>query len=60
MTHALSLGVSIAFKGTNLYILFAITEAGVVPCGGPKKYPHKSSIVLITFTFGHLRSVGIF
>ena len=49
MTHALSLSVSIAFKGANLYILFAITAAGVVPCGGPKTYPHTSSIVLIIF-----------
>ena len=28
-----------AFKGSNLYILFAITTAGVVPCGGPKSLP---------------------
>ena len=27
--------------------LFAITAAGVVPCGGPKKSPRTSSIVQI-------------
>ena len=48
MTHALSLSVSIAFKGTNFYILFDITEAGVVPCGDPIK---SSSIVQIIFYF---------
>ena len=31
--------------------LFAITAAGVVPCGGPKKFPHISSIVQIIFPF---------
>ena len=34
---------------TGLNILFAITAAGVVPCGGPKKSPRKSSIVQIIF-----------
>ena len=38
MTHTLSMCVLIAFKGTNLYILVAITGAGVVPCGGPKNF----------------------
>ena len=33
------------------YILFAITAAGVVPCGGPKKSPRTSSIVQIIFSF---------
>ena len=32
-------------------ILFAITAAGVVPCGGPKKFPRTSSIVQIIFFF---------
>ena len=32
-------------------ILFAITAAGVVPCGGPKKSPRTSSIVQIIFLF---------
>ena len=35
----------------NLYILFAITAAGVVPCGGRKKSPRTSSIVQIIFLF---------
>ena len=39
------LNVSIASKGSNLYILFVITAAGVVPCGSPKKSPRTSSIV---------------
>ena len=34
-----------ASKELNLYILFAITAAGVVLFGGPKKYPSTSSIV---------------
>ena len=28
-----------------------ITAAGVVPCGGPKKYPRTSSIVQVMFSF---------
>ena len=32
-------------------ILFAITAAGVAPCGGPKKSPRTSSIVQIIFFF---------
>ena len=32
----LPLNVFTASKGSNFYILFAITAAGVVPCGGPK------------------------
>ena len=35
MAH-LSLNVFTASKGSNHHILFAITAAGVVPCGGPK------------------------
>ena len=38
-------------KGSNLYILFAITATAVVPCGGPKKSPRTSSIVQIIFLF---------
>ena len=34
-----------------IYILFAITAAGVVPCGGPKKSSRISSIVQIIFSF---------
>ena len=40
-----------ASKGSNLYILFAITAAGVVLCGGRKKSPRTSSIVQIIFLF---------
>ena len=40
-----------ASKGSNTYILFAITAAGVVPSGGPKKSPRTSSIVQIKFFF---------
>ena len=40
-----------ALKGSLGFILFAITAAGVVPCGGPKKSPRTSSIVQIMFTF---------
>ena len=32
-------------------LLFAITAAGVVPCGDPKKSPRTSSIVQIIFSF---------
>ena len=32
-------------------LLFAITAAGVVPCGGPKKYPRTSFIVQIIYPF---------
>ena len=39
-----------ALKGSVLF-LFAITAAGVVPCGGPTKYPRTSSIVQIIFSF---------
>ena len=46
--------------GSNHYILFAITAAGVVSCGGPKKFPRTSSIVQIIFYLGPLRSVKIF
>ena len=51
--YYLPLNVLIASKGSNLYILFAITAAGVVPCGGPKKSPRTSSIVqtIVLFRF---------
>ena len=39
-----------ALKGSVL-ILFAITAAGVVPWGGPKKSPRTSPIVQIIFSF---------
>ena len=43
--------VFLALKGTQFYFLFAITAAGVVPCGGPKKSPCISFIVQIIFSF---------
>ena len=49
--YFLPLNVFTASKGSNFYILFAITAAGVVPCGGPKKSPRTSSIVQIIFSF---------
>ena len=49
MAHLLALNVLLLPK--NLTIIFAITAAGVVPCGGPKKSPHTSSIVQIIFFF---------
>ena len=46
-----------ASKGSAFYILFAITAACLVPCGGPKKSPSTSSIVqILLFSFGPLRS----
>ena len=40
------------FRNTYLYeFLFAMTAAGVVPCGGPKKSPRTASIVQIIFSF---------
>ena len=45
--YYLPLNVFTAFKGSNCYILFAITAAYVVPCGGPKTSPRTSSIVQI-------------
>ena len=38
-------------KGTHFYILFVVTEAGVVPCGSHKKRPRTSSIVQFIFYF---------
>ena len=35
--------------GSTLYIFVAITAAGVMPCGGPKKSSRTSSIVQIIF-----------
>ena len=49
--YYLPLNVFTASRGSNLYILFAITAAGVVPCGGPKKSPRTSSVVQIIFLF---------
>ena len=49
--YYLPLNVFTASKGSNLYILFAVTAAGVVPCGGRKKFPRTSSIVQIIYLF---------
>ena len=38
-------------KMVSFYILFAITAAGDVPCGGPKRSPRTSSIVQIIYLF---------
>ena len=54
------LNVFTASKGSNLYILFALTATGVVPCGGRKMSPRTSSIVQIIYYLGPLRSVKIF
>ena len=54
------LNVLIASKGSNRYILFAITAAGVVPCGGRKKSPRTSSIVQITFLFESSKDIRVF
>ena len=45
------INVFTALKGSQFYFLFAITAAGVVPCGGPKKSPRTSSIVQVIFSF---------
>ena len=50
-TYFLPLNVFTASKGSNICILFAITAAGAVPCGGPKKSPRTSSIVHIIHVF---------
>ena len=59
--YYLPLNVFIASKGSSFYILFAITAASVVPCGGPKKSPpytiHSAGYII---SFGPLRSVRIF
>ena len=40
-----------ALKGSQFKFLFAITAAGVVPCGGPKMSPRTPSIVQVIFSF---------
>ena len=51
IVHPLPFESFTASNGPNFYTLFAITAAGVVPCGGPKKSPRTSSIVQIIFSF---------
>ena len=50
MAHLLALNVFLLPKDLTI-ILFAITAAGVVPCGVPKKFPRTSSIAQIIFFF---------
>ena len=45
------MNVFIALKGTHIWILFAFTAAGVVPCGGRKTSPRTSTIVQFLFYF---------
>ena len=49
LVHTLLLNVFSALKGTNFNISFAVTAAGVVLCGSPKKQPRTSSIVQFIF-----------
>ena len=37
--YFITLNIFTASKGSNFYILFAITAAGVVSCGGPNSLP---------------------
>ena len=57
LVHTLLLNVFSALLGTNFYILFVVTEAGVVLCGSPKKQRRTSSIVEFIFSFGPLESL---
>ena len=50
MAHLLTLNDLLLQKDLTI-ILFVITAAGVVLCGGPKKSPRTSSIVQIIFFF---------
>ena len=45
LAHTLLSNVFSALLGTNIYILFVATAAGVVLCGSPKMRPRTSSIV---------------
>ena len=45
MTHSFYINMFTALKGYQFQLSFAITAAGVVPCGGPKKSPRTLSIV---------------
>ena len=49
--YYLPLNVLLLPKDQTFLIFFAITAAGVVPCGGRKKSPRTSSIVQIIFLF---------
>ena len=58
MAHLLALNVLLLPKDLTI-ILFAITAAGIVSCGGPKK-PSPHIIHRLYFSFDPLRSVNIF
>ena len=45
----MALSVSLLSKELTLIFLFAVTAAGVVPCGGPQNSPRTSSIVQIMY-----------
>ena len=51
LAHTLLSNVFSALKGTNFYILFVVTAAGVVLCGSPKSPVRTSSIVQFIFFF---------
>ena len=59
MAHLLALYFYCFQRISHLFLL-AITAAGAVPCGGPKKSPRTSSIVQIIFSFDPLGSVNIY
>ena len=48
----LSKELSLLSKELIFLFLFAVTAAGVVPCGGPQKSPGTSSIVQIILLVG--------
>ena len=58
MTHPFLINMFTALTGSVL-ILIAITVAGDMPCGGPKKSPHTSSIVQIIFSFRSFSDIYI-
>ena len=62
IVHTISLCMLLLLPKDQIIIfyLFAITAAGYLPCGGPKKSPCTPSIVQIIFYLGPLRSVKIF
>ena len=59
MAHPFFINMFTALKGSVL-LLFAITAAGVVPCGDPNKSRRTSSTEQISFPFGPLRSARVF
>ena len=57
MTHSF-FNVSNAFKGNYFYISFAITAAGIVPCGGPKTSPLTASILQVMYLVWSFELIG--